>query len=145
AGAQQSSATASKPSPTTPVPTPIPLSEIASEAQSTAQSVHNIEASLSTDKITATVEERLPQLRNEIELRETETTKLLAASLPLQYFHYLEVFMQRLGDELSTWNHDLTGRGRTLDGQITQLDKLSKIWKSTLQLPELSKTPPEIP
>jgi small-conductance mechanosensitive channel len=99
---------------------------------------------LSTDKITANIEDRLPQLTNEIELRETEISKLLVASLPLEFFHYIEAATQRLSDELSTWNDDLTGRAKTLDAQIAQLDKLGKIWNTTLQLPELSTTPPEI-
>ena len=42
------------------------------------------------------------------------------------------------------WNRDLTEHAKTLDDQIARLDKLSKIWKSTLQLPELSRTAPEI-
>jgi potassium-dependent mechanosensitive channel len=143
AGAQQSSAATSNPSLANSVPTPIPLSEIASQGQSTAESVRDIETSLSTDKITATVEKRLPQLTNEIILRATEMAKLLAASVPLEYLHYMEVALQTFRDELSTWNHDLTQRVKNLDDQVAQLDRLSKIWKSTLQLPELSQTAPE--
>src|SRR4029077_8475285 len=94
AGAQQSPAATPKPSPTNPVPTPIPLSENASTAQSTTESVRDIETSLSTDKITGNIERRLPQLTNEIELRTTEQHKLLAASLPLEFLHYLEVVLQ---------------------------------------------------
>jgi hypothetical protein len=99
---------------------------------------------LSNDQTIATVEKRLPQLANEIELRTAQMAKLLAASMPLQFLHYMEVDLQTLRDELSTWNHDLTERAKTLDDQIDQLDRLSKIWKSTLQLPELSRTAPEI-
>jgi hypothetical protein len=51
--------------------------------------------------------------------------------------------LQTFRDELSTWNHNLTQRAKNLDDQIAQLDRLSKIWKSTLQLPELSQTSPE--
>jgi potassium-dependent mechanosensitive channel len=98
---------------------------------------------LSTDKITPMVEGRLPQLTKEIELRTTEMAKLLAASVPLEFLHYMEVAVQTFSNELSTWNHDLTERVKTLDDQIAQLDRLSKIWKSTLQLPELSQTAPE--
>jgi small-conductance mechanosensitive channel len=100
---------------------------------------------LSTDQLTATVEKRLPQLTNEIDLRASEMTKLLAVSLPLEFLHSMEVVVQTFRDELSTWNHDLTGRVKTLDDQVGQLDRLSKLWKSTLQLPELSQTAPEIP
>jgi potassium efflux system protein len=144
AGAQQSSPATPKPSPTNPAPTPIPLSEIASTAQSTTESVRDIETSLSTDKITGNIERRLPQLTNEIELRTTEQHKLLAASLPLEFLHYLEVVLETFRDELLTWNHDLTERAITLDDQIAALDRLSKIWKSTLQLPQLSQTTPKI-
>jgi small-conductance mechanosensitive channel len=144
AGAQQSSA-ASKPSPATPAPTPIPLSEIASQAESANDSLRDIETSLSTDRLTAAVEKRLPQLTNEIDLRVAETAKLLASSLPLEFLRYIKVTLQRFGNELSTENHDLQERAKTLDDQIAQLDRLSKVWKSTLQLPELSETAPEIP
>jgi potassium-dependent mechanosensitive channel len=144
ARAQQSSAATSKPSSTNPVPTPIPLSEIASQGESASESLRNIETSLSTDQITATVEKRLPQLTKEIELRTVEMAKLLAASLPLEFLHYWEIVLQSFRGELSTWNHDLTERAKTLDDQIAQLERLSKIWKSTLPSPEQSQTAPEI-
>ena len=57
----------------------------------------------------------------------------------------MDIALQRYRDQLSSWNHDLTERARILDGQIAQLEGLGKIWKSTLQLPELSKAAPEIP
>jgi small-conductance mechanosensitive channel len=144
-GAQQTSATTPKTSPTNPVPTPIPLSEIASQAESASESLRDIETSLSTDQLTATVEKRLPQLTNEIDLRTAEMGRLLASSLPLDFLHFMEITLQRFRDELSTENHNLRERTRTLDDQIAQLDKLSMIWKSTLQLPELYQTAPEIP
>ena len=109
------------------------------------RSVRSIETSLSTDRVTATVEKRLPPLTSEIELRAAEMAKLLAASVPLEFLHSMEIVLQTYRDQLSSWNHDLTERVKNLDGQIAQLDRLSKIWKSTLQLPELSKTAPEIP
>src|SRR6516165_1933188 len=140
--AQQFSATASKPS---PAPTPIPLSEIASQAESTVGSVQSIETTLSTGQIAATVEKHLSPLTREVELRGTEMAKYLAGSVPLELLHSMEIVFQRYRDRLSGWNHDLTERAKILDGQISQLDGLSKIWKSTLQLPELSKAAPEIP
>ena len=71
--------------------------------------------------------------------------KFLAGTVPLELLHSMEIVLQRYRDQLSSWNHDLTERAKILDGQIAQLDGLSKIWKSTLQLPELSKAAPEIP
>jgi hypothetical protein len=71
--------------------------------------------------------------------------KFLAGSVPLELLHSMEIVLQTYRDQLSSWNHDLTERTKILDGQIAQLDGLSKIWKSTLQLPELSKAAPEIP
>jgi potassium-dependent mechanosensitive channel len=141
AGAQQSS----KPSATNPVPTPIPLSDIASQGESASDSLRDIATSLSTDQLTATVEKRLPRLTNEIDLRAAEMGKLLASSLPLEFLHFIEVALQRFRSELSAENHDLTERIKTLDDKIAQLDRLSTIWKSTLQLPELARTAPEIP
>jgi hypothetical protein len=142
--AQQSSAEPSKPSPTKPVPTPIPLAEVASQAQSAMESLRDIEDSLSADQKITTVEKRLPQLTKEIDLRTAYHVKLLAASLPLESLYRMERTLQMYRHELSTWNHDLTEHAKTLGDQIAHLDQLSKIWQSTLQVPELSQTPPEI-
>jgi len=46
----------------------------------------------------------------------SQMAKLLTASMPLQALHYMDVDLQTLSDELSTWNHDLTERVKTLDG-----------------------------
>jgi small-conductance mechanosensitive channel len=142
AEAQQFSSASSQPS---PAATPIPLSEIASQTESTVGSVQSIETSLSTDHTTATVEKRLPPLTSEIELRAAEMAKFLAGTVPLELLHSMEIVLQRYGDQLSSWNHDLTERSRILDGQIARLEALDQIWRSTLQLPELSETAPEIP
>jgi potassium-dependent mechanosensitive channel len=145
AGAQPSPAATPQPSPANPVPTPIPLSQIAAQGESTAQSIQGIQTSVSTDQVTATVENRLPPLMTEIELRTAELAKLLAASVPLEFLRNMELVLQRFRDELSTWNRDLAQRTKTLDDQFAQLDRLSKIWKSTVQLPELADMGPEIP
>jgi hypothetical protein len=71
--------------------------------------------------------------------------KFLAGSVPLELLHSMEIVLERYRDQLSSWNHDLTERAKILDSQIAQLDGLSKIWKATLQLPELAKAAPEIP
>jgi potassium-dependent mechanosensitive channel len=140
--AQQFSSAETNPSLT---PTPIPLSEIASHAESTTRFVQSIQTTLSTDRVTATVEKNLPPLTIEIELRGAEMAKYLAGVVPLELLHSMEIVLQRYGDQLSSWNNDLTERAKTFDGQIAQLDRLSRIWKSTLKLPQLSKTAPEIP
>lgn len=140
--AQQSGSTEPKAS---AVPTPIPLSEIASQAESTFRSVQNIETTLSTDQVTATVERRLPALTGEIELRGTEMAKFLSANVPLELLYSMEIVLQKYRDQLSNWNHDLTERSKILDSQIAQLDSIGKIWQATLQLPELSSAAPEIP
>jgi potassium-dependent mechanosensitive channel len=141
-GAQQFSSAETNPSLT---PTPIPLSEIASHAESTTRFVQSIQTILSTDRVTATVEKNLPPLTIEIELRAAEMAKYLAGVVPLELLHSMEIVLQRYGDQLSSWNSELTERAKSFDGQIAQLDRLNKIWKSTLKLPQLSKTAPEIP
>ncbi|MBV8101096.1 MAG: mechanosensitive ion channel [Verrucomicrobia bacterium] len=141
-GAQPSDLTAPKPN---AGPTPIPLSEIASQAESTFRSVQNIETTLSTDQVAATVERSLPPLTDEIELRGTEMAKFLGGVVPLELLYSMEIVLQKYRDQLSNWNHDLTERSKILDNQISQLEALAKIWKTTLQLPELSGAAPEIP
>jgi len=144
ARAQQTSPGTPKPSPATAVPTPIPLSQIAAEAQTTDQTVRDIETHLSTDQLTASIEERLPQLASEVELRTNEMTKLMTSRLPLELLRHMENAIRTLHDELSTWNRELTEHAKTLDDQFARLETLSKTWKATLQLPELSKAA-EIP
>ena len=140
AGAQQISS--AEPSPT---PTQIPLSEIASHAESTLRFVQSVETTLSTGRITGTIEKRLPPLTREIELRGAEMAKFLAGIVPLELLHSMEIVLQKYSDQFSSWNHDLTERVKILDGQLAQLDGLSKIWRATLQLPELFKNASEVP
>jgi potassium-dependent mechanosensitive channel len=145
ARAQQTSPSTPKPSPAIEAPTPIPLSQIAAEEQTTAQTVRDVEANLSTNQLTASIEERLPQVATEIELRMNEMTKILASRLPLELLRYLANATQTMHDELATWNRELTQHAKTLDDQIARLTTLNKTWTATLQLPELSKAAPEIP
>ena len=91
------------------------------------------------------MERRLPALTNEIELRGTEMAKYLIGIVPLQLLYSMEIVPHKYRDRLSSWNHDLTERAKILDSQIRQLDGLSKIWRTTLQLPELSSAAPESP
>jgi len=126
-------------------PTPIPLSEIASHAESTFRSIQNIETTLSTDQVTATIEQRLPALTYEIELHGTEMAKFLTGIVPLELLYSMETVLQKYRDQLSGWNQDLTVRAKILDRQISQLDGLGEIWETTLQLPALSSAAPEIP
>ena len=140
--AQQSGLTEPKPNAGS---TPVPLAEIASQAESTLRSVQNIETTLSANQVTANVERRLRPLTNEIELRGTEMAKFLTGSVPLELLYSMEIVLQKYRDQLSSWNHDLSEWSRILDNQIGQLDSLGKIWKATLQLPELASAAPEIP
>src|ERR1700747_2777497 len=71
--------------------------------------------------------------------------KFLTGIVPLELLYSMEMVLQKYRDQLSSWNHDLTERSKILDSQIGQLDGLDKIWKATLQLPELSTAAPEIP
>ena len=71
--------------------------------------------------------------------------KFLGGIVPLELLHNMHLALQAYRNQLSSWNDDLTERSKTLDGQIAQLDRLTEIWKSTLQLPELSKAAPEMP
>jgi small-conductance mechanosensitive channel len=145
ARAQQAAPSTPRPSPAIAAPTPIPLSQIAAEAQTTGQTVRDVETNLSTDQLTASIEERLPQVAEEIELRMSEMTKILSSRLPLELLRHMANAVQTMHDELSTWNRQLTAHAKTLDDQSARLDTLSKTWKATLQLPDLSKAAPEIP
>jgi potassium efflux system protein len=71
--------------------------------------------------------------------------KFLRGSVPLELLHSMGIALQTYRDQLSNWNRDLRERSKILDDQIAQLDRPGNIWKATLELPELSKTAPEIP
>jgi potassium efflux system protein len=71
--------------------------------------------------------------------------KFLTGIVPSELLYSMEMVLQKYRDQLSSWNHDLTERSKILDSQIGRLDGLGKIWKATLQLPELSSAAPEIP
>jgi galactokinase len=71
--------------------------------------------------------------------------KFLRGVVPLELLYSMEIVLQKYRDQLSSWNHDLTGRSKILDSQIGRLDGLGKIWETTLQLPELFSAAPEIP
>jgi potassium-dependent mechanosensitive channel len=128
-----------------PQPTPIPLSDIASEAESTLRTIQGIATSISTDQVTATVEENLPPLTREIDLRGAEMAKFLTGIVPPELLNSMEIVLERYGEQLSTWNQELTERAKTLASQVTELAGLSERWQATLKLPELSVAAPEIP
>ncbi|HZC35851.1 MAG TPA: hypothetical protein VE242_09575, partial [Chthoniobacterales bacterium] len=142
--AEQSSTSPAKPGPTAPSPTPISLAEVASQAQSALESLHNIEASLAGDSTAATIAKRLPELRQEIDAESAESAKLLAASPPLELLHRIALGWHFYHNTLSDWNRELMGRAKALDDQIVRLDQMREIWQSTLQSPELSQASPEI-
>src|ERR1700745_2418007 len=71
--------------------------------------------------------------------------KFLTGIVPSELLYSMEMVLQKYRDQLSSWNHDLTERSKILDSQIGRLDGLGKIWKATLQLPELYSAAPEIP
>ena len=89
-GSEAQQPSVAKPSPTSAAdaaPTPIPLSDIDSQAHSAMESLREVEASLTAERITTAVEERLPLLAEEIALRTAENAKLLAASPALDLLH----------------------------------------------------------
>ncbi len=142
---QYSSAATATPTATIPEPTPIPLSDIAVQAESATLSLRRIQTTLSSDQVTTDGAKRIPELKDELELRTEEMEKLLGASLPLEFLYRMDVVVQAFGGELSRWNHDLAANAKTLEGHIAELERLSKIWKATLGVPELSQAAPEIP
>jgi hypothetical protein len=71
------------PSPATAGPTPVPLAKIPSEAESTAEVVHEIEDSLSGDRTTLeTTSDTLFKLDTEIDAKLAEDTRIMARRWP---------------------------------------------------------------
>src|SRR5262245_57643769 len=73
-----------------PAPTPIPLAEVVTQAESASGSLRDIDAQLTSDQISTTVEKELPLLTREIDARVEESSKILTTHPSLDTLRELE-------------------------------------------------------
>jgi potassium efflux system protein len=124
--------------------TAIPLAEIATQAESASANLQTIEADLSSDQTTRTVQQDLPVITPEINARLEENSKILARSPSLDRLRRLESEWQQLREQLSTWKRTLARRESQLDAQAAHLAQLDNTWELTLQSGKQSTMPAEV-
>ena len=142
AGTALSQQTSTPPAKPTPAPTPIPLAKVPVEAQSTLDSLQEIEANVSREQSSAEgIDRRFSDLTNEIDARIAEDRRLLASGPSLELLYRLKLVWQGFGIRLSVLGNELAQHATSLEEQLGRLDKLSRTWQTTLQ----STRQPEAP
>ncbi len=134
----------SPPASPAPAPTPIPLVEVATQVESTLGNLRDIETQFTANQIPTTVDKELPLLTREIDARFDDSTEILTMSPSLETLRDLEANWQKLGETLSTSEHDLTTYATQLNQGSTRLVELDGTWEQTLTLGQQSEAPQEV-
>jgi hypothetical protein len=115
------------------------------EAESASNALKEIEASLSGDQSAAAVaSDSLVKLSSEIDAREAEDTRLLAASPSLDLLYRVKVTWQKFSENLSAADREAAQRVSSLEGQLVRLDQMSKTWQATLKPANQPATAPPV-
>ncbi|CAN5424638.1 hypothetical protein BH10ACI1_BH10ACI1_06370 [soil metagenome] len=125
----------------TPVPTPIPISDIISNAEAAARKLQEIKSDKSDSPGIQLIEEKLPNLKQELDSRTTETTQLLAARPSLETLRQTEQAWQALAENIPTWKRDLKAQIGVFDKQLKELENLDDLWETTLETLKNSQNP----
>ena len=118
----------------TPAPSPVPLAEVVTQAETVQAGLRDIEAELSSDQITATVDGELPIITRELDARLEENARILNSRPSLETLRNLEADWTKLGEKLPAWRRDLTTRATELDRELARLAALGETWQQTLDL-----------
>ncbi|MFN8391205.1 MAG: mechanosensitive ion channel [Bdellovibrionota bacterium] len=134
------------PSPTiaVPSPTPVPLAEVPLKADDVLKQLHDRKVALSSDPTSNAVKRELPLLTEEIDLRLTEATRILAGTPSLDTLRELESGWQKSRDTLAEHDTDLVRRGTELDAKASDARNLQSSWSETLDAAQQSNAPSEI-
>ncbi len=123
AAAAPPAAVAAKPPPKQPPSKPqIDLSSIATQAETVAISLRQMEADATSDRTPARVKAELPTLAAEIDARLDETDNLLTSHPSLQVLDGLADDWQTIDRELAGWHKALDHRRQTLDDATRVVD-----------------------
>ncbi len=125
-------------------PTPIPYSDVIAQAESASSTLKEIAAGASADTAAEKVEQDLPALTVEINARLEETAQVVEGATSLDKLRSFQSDWNGLTKNLPRWKDDLTARARQLEGDLKQLDDLSKRWQKTLGELRNTETPPEV-
>lgn len=135
------------PSPTAtpePSPTPIPVSDVVTEAEETSKTLQEIKESLTDNTAVAKISRELPELVRNIDSREKETTRTIAARPSLETLGSIEKEWKALAASIPDWKSDLKSRGAEIDKQIEELEKIRGIWQETLNKTKDAEIPSEV-
>jgi potassium efflux system protein len=128
-----------------PVPTPIPLAEVATQAEADTASLREMQIDSASDQTTATIETELPALTREIDARLAENSGVLSGTPSLETLSTLEAGWQKVNDNLTAWERDLTASANQLHKEINGLAGQADTWEQTLRLAQATDgTPPEV-
>jgi potassium efflux system protein len=109
----------------------VPLAEVAAQAEAAFASLQSIEASLSSDRITTTIQQELPLLTQETNLRLEENSRLLTLNPSLEMLRRLDREWREIRDELAGWKRSLTKRVAQVDGDRVRVVQLKQAWEAT--------------
>jgi potassium-dependent mechanosensitive channel len=122
-----------------PEPTPIPLTAVVSEMQSTMTTLEEIDASAArVQSNTDAIVTKLSQLTGEIDPRLAEDSKLLTTSPSLDILYRIKLTWQDFGRNLNALARELTQHAASLEQELADLNRLAKIWKTTLDFAKQS-------
>ena len=107
-------------------PTPIPLAEVVLQSSSVSENLREIEENLSAHRLSATVDQQVAVLTNDIDAGLSENSRILTANPFLYELGHLETGWHYFGDRLSFWNRLLTVQATELDSVVAHLDQLGK-------------------
>ncbi len=125
--------TGSSPTPTpTSIPTPVPISDVTNQSDTTARRLEDIQKGLKMSPSVLVIESELPKLKDELDLRVTETTSLLSARPSLDTLSVIEQDWKALGKSVPIWKGDLTAQITALDTYVKELTDLKDLWEKTL-------------
>ncbi|MEZ5347039.1 MAG: mechanosensitive ion channel [Pyrinomonadaceae bacterium] len=123
----------SSPVPTpTPIPTPIPVGAVSEQSQITAERLGKIRDGLGKSPSIQVIESDLPKLKNELDSRVSETTKLLAARPSLETLRNVEQDWNGLSKNIPVWKEDLSSQISALDNYVREIENLNDQWGKTL-------------
>ena len=122
------------------MPTPIAPSNIVSQAEAAEKKLQEIQTSLSESPGVQVINEELPKLKEELDSRTTETTRILSARPSLETLRTTEQDWQALTKNISAWKKDLKAQIGVLDEQIEELKNQNEVWQKTLDALGKSQT-----
>ena len=124
----------------TPAPTPIPLSGIITQAEITAERLKEIQTGLPDNPSIAVIEQGLPNLTDELDLRARETDLLLTMQPSLEALRKTEQDWRSLAAGIPKWKVNLRTQAVLLDKQIEELKNLNLQWTQTFEALKIPST-----